>query len=163
MTERILLVGIEPGQAPAVLEAVIELAETTGAKIMCLYADSGRFVTERLPTGEIVEDTTFDGDEQLPQDFSPALAEQLSRAFSGKKVSWAARTVAGDPAKALMRVAEELDAQMIAIGTRRPGLRSRMEELMDGSIAVALTHRQSRPVLVVPQVPGFFEEQSAKS
>lgn len=153
MSERVLLVGVEPGQSPSVLEAVIGLAAPTDTKIMCVYVDSGRFVTERLPTGEIIADTTFDGAEQIPQDFPPELAAQLTASFEGHNVRWEARSVAGDPAKALARVAEQLDAQLIAIGTRRPGMRSRMEELMDGSIAVALSHKQSRPVLVVPQSP----------
>lgn len=157
MTERILLVGVEPGQSPSVLEAVIGLAGPTNAKILCVYVDSGRFVTERLPTGEIVQDATFDGEEQIPEDFSPELAAQLSASFEGHDVRWEARAVAGDPAKALARVAEQLDVQLIAIGTRRPGIRSRMEELMDGSIAVALSHKQTRPVLVVPQSPQLNE------
>ncbi|WP_284328799.1 hypothetical protein [Demequina litorisediminis] len=39
------------------------------------------------------------------------------------------------------------------VGTREPGLRGTLHEFFSGSVAAQLSHRQHRPVLVVPLAP----------
>jgi len=82
-----------------------------------------------------------------------ALRERLQEALDGSGLRWSFVTLAGDPARALGRLAESADASVIVVGTRERGLGARFEELLVGSVAVHLTHRQHRPVLVVPLAP----------
>ncbi|WP_313811236.1 universal stress protein [Glutamicibacter sp.] len=136
-----IVVGIEPGQPRSVLVTAASFAKDLNAAVQVIYADSGRFVTERLPEQNVLgtSEATF------PQE----LADLVESTLGG--VAYELHNVPGDPAKVLAAVAKEVDASMIVIGTRRPGLRSKLAEFIDGSIAVALAHKQSCPLLVVPQ------------
>lgn len=136
-----VVVGIEPGQAPSVLSTAASLAADLKATVQVIYADSGRYVTERLPEHNVLG--------TAEADFPAELAELVAERLSG--VDYELHNVPGDPAKVLMAVAEEVDARMIVIGTRRPGIRNKLAQFIDGSIAVALAQKQTRPVLVVPQ------------
>jgi nucleotide-binding universal stress UspA family protein len=58
-----------------------------------------------------------------------------------------ARTAEGKVWRAIVDVAEEIDARAIAVGTRgHAGLKS----LMIGSVANGVVHHSDRPVLVIP-------------
>ena len=58
-----------------------------------------------------------------------------------------ARTAEGKVWRAIVDIAEEIDARAIAVGTRgHPGLQS----LMIGSVANGVVHHSDRPVLVIP-------------
>ncbi|BAS11651.1 hypothetical protein AHiyo4_50730 [Arthrobacter sp. Hiyo4] len=65
-------------------------------------------------------------------------------------VDWTLRTLAGDPGRALARLAAESNSPMIIVGTSERGLTHRISEMLNGSVGLWLTHHQSRPVLVVP-------------
>ena len=65
-------------------------------------------------------------------------------------MDWTLRTLAGDPARALARLAAETNAPMIIVGTSERGLSHRLSEALNGSVGAWLSHHQSRPVLVVP-------------
>ncbi|MFV0285321.1 MAG: universal stress protein, partial [Demequina sp.] len=68
-------------------------------------------------------------------------------------VQWSTRALAGLPSQQLADVADEVDAVLIVVGTREPGLRGTLHEFFSGSVAAQLSHRQHRPVLVVPLAP----------
>jgi hypothetical protein len=53
----------------------------------------------------------------------------------------------------LSQFSESADASVIVVGTRERVLGIRLEQLLVGSVAVDLTHRQHRPALVIP-LPG---------
>jgi nucleotide-binding universal stress UspA family protein len=53
------------------------------------------------------------------------------------------------PWRAILDVADELDAQLIVVGARG---RSAIESLMLGGVSNALVHHAKRPVLVIPKV-----------
>jgi nucleotide-binding universal stress UspA family protein len=57
--------------------------------------------------------------------------------------------------RAILNVAEELDAQVIVVGER--GL-STMESVLIGSVSTAVVHHSSRPVLVVPAPPATVKD-----
>ena len=48
------------------------------------------------------------------------------------------------------RLAVEVDARVIVVGSRHPGIIHRVEELFSKSVAASLITGQTRPVLVVP-------------
>lgn len=137
-----MVVGVEKGMSPAVLAAAASLARGLDARLVCIHADYGRLIADKLSEGDLLASA---------DPVSEELAWEIASVVTG--VEFDSYTVHGEPAKVLAAVAEQLDAQMIVIGTRRPGIRSKMAQLLDGSIAVALAHKQHRPVLVVPQQP----------
>ena len=57
------------------------------------------------------------------------------------------RVVDGDPATAIMELADEVDAAMVVVGRRGRG---GLAELLLGSVPRRLTHHCEHPVLVVP-------------
>ncbi|MEZ5120325.1 MAG: universal stress protein [Solirubrobacterales bacterium] len=61
-------------------------------------------------------------------------------------VDWEARLEPGRPAEAIMRVADELDADAIVVGTHGHG---RLEALL-GSVSHELVRHSTRPVTVLP-------------
>jgi len=73
--------------------------------------------------------------------------------LSGSGVEWTGRELAGDPGRALGRLAEAVNARYIVVGTREASVRETLREFFQGSVASHLAHRQHRPVLVVPLNP----------
>ena len=53
----------------------------------------------------------------------------------------------GDAGKEILALADKIDADLIAMGTRR---HSRVGELLMGSVAYKISHRSTRPMLMVP-------------
>lgn len=153
-TELTVILGIDEDQSPVVANTAARLASQLGAKVLCVNVQSGRLTTQRLPhhTSQASPADGFDDGNEPDNVLPQGLHHHLEQVFAAAGVSWEAREVEGDPSKALAQIAQEQDAVMIVVGTRRPGIRSKIEELVDGSVAVALAHRQSLPVLVVPQV-----------
>lgn len=87
----------------------------------------------------------------------PDLESRLGRLLDPTGVAWETRALAGDPAHALARLADTLDAAMIVVGTHSGGLRGSLRELFTGSVAAHLAHRQHRPVVVIPLAPVGFD------
>jgi nucleotide-binding universal stress UspA family protein len=74
-------------------------------------------------------------------------AEQGADAAREHGFDATARTAEGKIWRAIVDVADEIDARAIAVGTRgHPGLQS----LMIGSVANGVVHHSDRPVLVIP-------------
>jgi nucleotide-binding universal stress UspA family protein len=74
-------------------------------------------------------------------------AEQGAEAAREHGFDATAQTAEGKVWRAIVDVAEEIDARAIAVGTRgHPGLQS----LMIGSVANGVVHHSDRPVLVIP-------------
>jgi len=93
------------------------------------------------------------GPEPVEGKFDPRLEARLASILDGTGVDWSTRTLVGDPAEALGRLANSLDAAMIVVGTRRAGVLGTLRELFEGSVAAHLAHRQHRPVVVIPLDP----------
>ncbi|NUP58137.1 MAG: universal stress protein [Pseudarthrobacter sp.] len=148
-----VLTGVVPGQPLAVAHRAAELAVSLDVELVCAYVDVTTYLAEE-PDGR-VEALPIDPDgiDDDIEDISAGIRERLQEALEGAGVRWSFVTLAGDPARALGRLAESRDASVIVVGTRERGLGARLEELLVGSVAVHLTHRQHRPVLVVPLAP----------
>ncbi|MFC4395293.1 universal stress protein [Arthrobacter sedimenti] len=148
-----VLMGVVPGQPLAVAHRAAELAYSLGVKLICAYVDVTTYLAEE-PDGR-VEALPIDPDgiDDDIEGISAGLSGHLTDALRGAGIDWSFVTLAGDPARALGRLAESTDASVIVVGTRERGFGARFEELLVGSVAVHLTHRQHRPVLVVPLAP----------
>ena len=147
-----LVVGVTPGQPDLVPLTAAAWARDAGvSRLFCAYVDGSRFTREEYPDGTVLHDAVDpDGDDEAWQDRERALADTLARVLGHDGVPWELRYLAGRPDRALTHLARAVDAAGFVGGTRAPGAGSRMRELVEGSVAVRLTHHQHRPVLVVP-------------
>lgn len=154
-----VIVGVIPGQPDAVVLEAVVFATHFGGELVCASVDVGRHAVSEHPDGS-VESVPYDPD--LPElgnaEFDPALGAHLATVLAGRGIRWSTRALAGDPAEALGQLANTLDAAMIVVGTRDPGLRGTLHEIFEGSVAARLAHRQHRPVVVIPINPVPFEE-----
>ncbi|WP_022878117.1 universal stress protein [Microbacterium sp. B19] len=144
-----VIAGVVPGQSPRVLRAAARQAALAGTDLVIAHVDTTRFVAFEDPDG-YVNPSTID---VAGASARAALAEvqtAADAALAGETVSWSVRQVIGDPALALIHLADELDASLLVVGTRKRGLGESLREFLTGSVAARLTHRQHRPVLVVP-------------
>ena len=82
--------------------------------------------------------------------FDPEWREALAATLDQRSVRWSVRALAGGPAFELARLADEVDATMIVVGTREPGTRGSLHEFFNGSVAIQLSRSQHRPLVVVP-------------
>jgi nucleotide-binding universal stress UspA family protein len=149
-----VLVGIEPGQSPRVVDEAAALAGSLHAGLVCVWVDPAHLVAEREPDGSVdllpVDPDRDDRDDESPDD---AIAAVLAARLGPTGVPWRFVYATGEAARGLALVADEHDARMIVVGTHRPGLMHWMNQLVSGSVAGRLAHTQRRPVLLVPAPP----------
>lgn len=150
-----VVVGVVRNQPPAVVAAAAKLAEKIGAELICVWVDTARYTVGTSPDGAVIAlpidpDLVIDAETEV---FDPELEDKIAAALQNSSVSWSVRALAGSAAHELARVAEDVDASLIVVGTREAGLRGSLREFFNGSVAVQLTHRQHRPVVVVPLNP----------
>jgi Universal stress protein UspA and related nucleotide-binding proteins len=147
-----LVVGVAPDLPEVVVTEAARFARELGARLVCAYAEPSRYPVEVLPSGIV---TSMPIDPEVPdvreETFDPELGKRIRALAGGVEVELHA--LAGDPPTQLARLADEVDARAIVVGTRRPGFRSGVEEFFAGSVAVGLAHHQHRPVIVVPVAP----------
>jgi nucleotide-binding universal stress UspA family protein len=132
-----------------VLDEAARYAEMFGAGLVVAFVDVTRFVTYEDPDGTphtAPIDMNIASGEAAAEEVRAETATRLE----GRPVRWTVRSLVGDPAMALKAVAEEVNAPLIVVGTRRRGFGETIREFFTGSVAARLAHRQHRPVLVVP-------------
>jgi nucleotide-binding universal stress UspA family protein len=147
-----IVVGIHRGQARMVVDEGARLARELGRPLLCGYVSEDSYLTEwDKPEGVVDESlhpTEVGAGEQVAMvALTTAVAEALT---ASDAPVWSLRLLAGDPAKALARVAAEVDARLIVVGTRRRGFANALEDRLAGSVAARLAHDQLVPVVVVP-------------
>lgn len=155
-----IVVGVVPGQDPALYQAAIRLARELGDTLAIVYADVSNAAEPQRPNAQAVIDAFPDKvpliDNPLNEQWERSekeLLKEISSHMDGTGVVWRFMHVAEEPVPALARLAARLDARCIAVGTREPGAGPRLRELLGGSVASGLSHKQSIPVLVVPLAP----------
>jgi nucleotide-binding universal stress UspA family protein len=156
---RFVVVGVVPGQPPAVVAEAARFAAAFGAELVCALVDPSRYPVPGAVGGE-VQTTSIDPD--LADDaeliFDPEVESAIAKTLAKTGVCWTVRALAGGPAVELARLADELDAIMIVVGTREAGFRGTLHEFFSGSVAAQLAHHQHRPVVVVPLRPVGIDE-----
>ncbi|HET8877980.1 MAG TPA: universal stress protein [Arthrobacter sp.] len=148
-----VLMGVVPGQPLAVVHRAAELASSLGVPLVCAYVDVTTYLADEAGGRGAARPIDPDGIDDDVEGIAAGIKDRLRDALGGSGVQWSFVALAGDPARALGRLAETTDASIIVVGTRERGIGARFEELLVGSVAVHLTHRQHRPVLVVPLAP----------
>ncbi|KQR70873.1 universal stress protein UspA [Arthrobacter sp. Leaf337] len=154
-----LVVGVLPGQHAEVLQSATGLAEKLGVPLLCAYVDEASYLVEWDPARSAHRLSLHpDKDDADVRTVSEELRALVGAACGAKPVEWTLRILAGDPARALGRVAAEANASMIIVGTPERGLGHRISAALNGSVAAWLTHHQDRPVLVVPAHMGAHRD-----
>jgi nucleotide-binding universal stress UspA family protein len=143
-----------PDQHPEVLRTATQLAARLSAPLLCAYVDEASYLVEWDPARSAhrlsLHPDKNDDDVRAVTLEIRAVIEDAVGASGDPSINWTLRTLAGDPARALGRLAAETNAPMIVVGTSEKGLAHRISEALNGSVAAWLSHHQSRPVLVVP-------------
>ncbi|MCT9624098.1 nucleotide-binding universal stress UspA family protein [Arthrobacter sp. SORGH_AS 212] len=151
-----LLVGIMPKQHPEVLHTAASLAARLGQPLVCAYVDEASYLVEWDPARSAHRLSLHpDADDEDIRALTTGLKADIMAAVDkvpagSGTVAWTLRTLAGDPARALARLAAETHAPMIVVGTSERGFSHRLSEALNGSVGAWLSHHQSLPVLVVP-------------
>ena len=150
------LVGIMPKQHPEVLQTAATLAARLGRPLVCAYVDEASYLVEWDPARSAHRLSLHpDADDEVIRTLTTELKTAIQSAVEtvppeSGTVDWTLRTLSGDPARALGRLAAEANAPMIIVGTSERGFSHRLSEALNGSVGAWLSHHQSRPVLVVP-------------
>lgn len=144
-----VLVGVVPGSPPRLLREGARYAALLQVPLVVVTVDVTRFVTYEDPDGYVhsspIDIAVAAGESEL------ALVEaEAAEALRGHGGPWSVRQLVGDPAMAIKSLAEQVDARLLVVGTRRRGLGESIREFFTGSVAARLAHRQHRPILVVP-------------
>lgn len=146
-----IVVGVQPAQPDLVALTAASLARASGAPALYFgYVDTGRVTVEEFADGTVKHqsmnpDVLDDGEWQRTAD---RLTAQIAAVMDGQGVPWHLRYLAGRADRALTHLARAVDAAAFVVGThcgKRRGL-----DFLHRSLGVQLTHRQHRPVLVVP-------------
>jgi nucleotide-binding universal stress UspA family protein len=128
--------------AARALEYAAELARRTGAELVVLYADP--FLPPPHFTSEQI-----DGLVATLEQHRTAAAAELGRHAAkrvGEGVSYRTLVVEDTPAAAILHTAEEIDADVIVMGTHG---RSGFNRFLLGSVAERVLHETKRPLLTV--------------
>ena len=144
-----VVVGVVPDQNPRVVKEAAKYAAMMKAPLVVAHVDVTRFVTYEDPDGYV---------HSAPIDVNIAPGEadldlvhaSVAHALEGIDLDWRIHQLVGDPALALKHLAEQIDARLLVVGTRKRGIGESIREFFTGSAAARLAHRQARPILVVP-------------
>ncbi|TNB69759.1 universal stress protein [Arthrobacter sp. BB-1] len=145
-----IVLGVEWKFSPHLIRTAAELATALGQHLVCAFVDPAGYLTEWEP------DTSRDAhslDPATNEEAEYPADELLHRreALLGRPgKQWSFRVLNGDVPKALCRLAENTGASLIIVGADRPGPLARVDRFLAGSVSSFLTHRQQRPVLIVP-------------
>lgn len=149
-----VIVGLLPEQDPAVLECAASLAKATGAELVAAYVDPGSYLIEWDPSGNVMGkslDRALDPEDEAASAVFE-LGTLLEEVAMRHQIESQIRVLGGDPAMALGRLADALNAAAIVVGARRPGLLAGVNEALTGSVIRKLLATQSIPVLAIPRM-----------
>lgn len=144
---RSVVVGVDHRQ-PDLPRRAASLVQSLGGslvELVCLWVDETA-VTEQNGFAVSVDPDIVMSDDRYAAD----VLEGLNRSMADVGLPWSAVRGAGDPARELARVADEVSAAMIVIGARRAGLRGWATSMVGGTVAGHLVHDQRRPVVILP-------------
>lgn len=146
-----LVVGVLPGQHPEVLHTAAALAKNLAVPMICAYVDEASYLVEWDPARSAHRLSLHpETDDDKIRAVTQELQSTVAAACEGLGIDWTLRTLAGDPARAIGRLAAESNAGMIIVGTPERGLGHRISAALNGSVAAWLSHHQEHPILIVP-------------
>jgi len=144
-----LVVGITEDPAPVLVAAAESLAQALGSPRLCFaFADPARYVIEEDPDGSVRHAAIDPDADDDVHERSDSIRTALSSLLHTE--GWEFHYLAGRPDRALTHLARAVDASMIMVGTRGPGLAEHLRESLRGPVGTHLSQHQHRPVVTVP-------------
>lgn len=144
-----VIAAIIPDQPARVVTEAAHYANMLGVPLVVVHVDVTRFVTYEDPDGAPhtapIDINVDAGAEELAE-----VQKRVAEVLSKQSVEWTTVQLVGDPALAIKHYANKIDAPLIVVGTRKRGFGESLREFFTGSVAARLSHRQHRPLLVVP-------------
>lgn len=144
-----VLVGAVPGIPSRVVREAGRYAKLLRAPLVVVHVDVTRFVTYEDPDG-YVHSAPIDINIAAGENDLAIVRAEAAKILDGHDVAWSVKQLVGDPAMAMKHLAEQVDARLLVVGTRKRGIGESIREFFTGSVAARLAHRQRRPILVVP-------------
>ncbi|GAB3584610.1 hypothetical protein GCM10027406_31310 [Leifsonia lichenia] len=141
-----VLAGVYPGQPRRVLLESVRTAMESKSPLIFAHVRATSYLSEWDTTRQRRDAFPHTDDGYLVAE----LEEVIRSAVGGAAVNWSLTLIDGDPPKALARLADEVSASRIVVGSRSRGAMSAVDEWLSRSVATRLVHLQSRPVIVVP-------------
>jgi nucleotide-binding universal stress UspA family protein len=117
----------------------LELAERLGARVSLLHV---------LPPSLEEHAEEFEAFEQACEQYARDLLQEMRLVTGRAGPPTETRVARGEPSPAILRTADEVEADLVVLGTRD---RSRVARTLLGSVADEVVRRSTRPVLVVPE------------
>lgn len=152
-TARTIVVGVLPEQPLWVLQVAAEYATSFDAELICVAADAARYAYQELPDGSLLTAPIDPDLTTVGPIFDEDRLQEIRNLLAPTGVRWSMREQVGMATDALMEVADAEDALMIVVGARPGGMRGALRNVLTGSVALRLAHRQYRPVVIVPTSP----------
>lgn len=144
-----VIVGVIPEQSNRVLREAARYASLLKAPLLVVHVDVTRFVTYEDPDG-YVHSAPIDINLAAGAEDFVEVTRAATELLTGRSLSWSVRQLVGDPALAIKNLAEQVDARLLVVGTRKRGFGESIREFFTGAVAARLAHRQPRPILVIP-------------
>ena len=144
-----VIVGVVPGLPGRVVKEAGRYAKLLGAPLVVVHVDVTRFVTYEDPDG-YVHSAPIDINVTAGESDLAVVEAEAKKILDGHEVDWSVRQLVGDPAMAMKHLADQVEAKLLVVGTRKRGLGESIREFFTGSVAARLAHRQQRPILVIP-------------
>lgn len=136
-----IVVGFDRhGESHDALDVGIGFAARLGAHVHVVHARN----VDDYPIDPDAADWESQAAENLVEERLAAVEALRNHAYG-----WTYHAARGDPANALISVADEHDALMIVVGSRGEGWRLRVERLIEPAVSHRLIEHAHRPVLVV--------------
>ncbi len=142
-----MVVGVDHKQ-PELPRRAAGLVQSLGGslvELVCVWVDESAVTSSGGFTVSVDPDIAVTGGA-----YGADPLDGVGRSMTDVGLPWSCVRAAGDPARELARVADEVGAVMIVVGSRRGGLRSWTSHLVSGTVAGRLVHDQRRPVVVLP-------------
>lgn len=154
-----IVVGVTPGQCEEVVTEAARLAERMDATLICAYVEPLQRGVFEGAGGTMLAVPVDTETAPEPTPFPEALQERVLELANPYAIECTFARPVGEISIALGELGEATGAHTIVVGTRRPGVRAGIAEFFAGSVGAHLTHRQPRPVLVVPVSPAASHEE----
>ena len=144
-----VIVGVIPDHPPRVLKEAARYAKLFQAPLVVVHVDVTRFVTYEDPDGYVhsapIDMNIASGESELT-----LVQDAAATVLGDSGLEWTVRQLVGDPAMAIKHFADQIDARLLVVGTRKRGIGESIREFFTGSVGARLAHRQHRPILIVP-------------
>jgi nucleotide-binding universal stress UspA family protein len=148
-----VVLGVEWSFSEHLVRTAAFLAALLEKHLICAFVDPASYLTEWAPADQraaLSLDPIINEEAEFP---SEQLQQKLETILGRPGKTWSLRVLNGDVCKALNRLAENVGAALLVVGTGRPGSLAWLDRTLQGSVSATLIHHQQRPVLIVPE-PG---------